>query len=476
MAATLLKQIVRPPQDLTSGSILRNVVILSLPVALTQSFTVLFRFVDTMFIGWLPYSREALAAVGPAGSVMFFIITMLIGLTIGTTAMVARFVGERNPDQAAVTVFNSFVVCLVLSLVLAVAGILFSRPILYWIGSRGRVLQLGVDYLEVLMVASVAMIVLFLIASILQGAGDGITPMLLLGGANLVNLVLDPIFIYDWGLGLGVRGAALATVIARGLFCVVGVFVLRRGLSRVHVEPRHFRFNLSAMRELLSIGIPSALQMMLRAASILLVFKIVSHFGDTATAALRTGQMTIMLALMPGFGVGRASGALAGQNLGARQPDRAIRSVWTSVGLYSVFMAVCTAAGVFFPRCFISLFTDDPGVIATGAEYLRFAASVYLFVGLAIVLSKSMEGAGYTVVPMLVTAGAVGLMVLLAWCLPSLLGIGITGVWLAMVIAYILHAAAALVVFRLGHWKHKRITIDYSRAAVPAQESPASPE
>jgi putative MATE family efflux protein len=496
MPPPLLRQIIRPPDDLTKGSIPRNVVILSLPIALTQSFTVVFRFVDTVFVGRLAYSRDALAAVGAAGQVMFFIITMLIGLTIGTTAMVARFVGEKEPDKAAITVFNSFVICLVLSITLAVIGVLFSRPILVWLEARGHVLQLGIEYLEVLMVASVAMIMLFLIGSILQGAGDAITPMWLFGGANLLNLVLDPFFIYDWfeipsfslwvlhtpavhftGLDMGVRGAALATVIGRGLFCVIGVFVLRRGLSRVHVKPKHFRIDLSTMRQLLFIGVPSALQMMIRAASGVLLFKIVGRqFGPTAMAALRTGQTTIMLALMPGFGIGRAAGALAGQNLGAKKPDRAIRSVWTSVAIYSSFMALCSVAGLLFPRFFMRLFTNDAAVIATGAEYLRFASSVYLFTSLAIVLGKSMEGAGYTLVPMLLTAGVLGFMVLLAWQLPSLLGIGIRGVWIAMVIAYTLHAAGALIVFRLGHWKARKIEIDYREVAIPPQESVAAPE
>jgi len=228
---------------------------------------------------------------------------------------------------------------------------------------------------------------------------------------------------------------------------------------------------------LLFIGVPSALQMMIRAASGVLLFKIVSEqFGATAMAALRTGQTTIMLALMPGFGIGRASGTLVGQNLGAGKPDRAVRSVWTSVTIYSLFMAICSVVGVLLPRFFMRLFTDDVDVIATGAEYLRFAASVYLFLGLAIVLSKSMEGAGYTLVPMLLTAGAVGLMLLLAWKLPSALGIGIRGVWVAMVIAYTLHAAGAYVVFRLGKWKAKKIEIDYREVAIPPQESVAAPE
>ncbi len=478
MASRLLGQIIRPPEDLTKGNILRNVVILSLPVALTQSFTVLFQFVDTIFIGHLPYSRDALAAVGAAGQVMFFIVTMLIGLTIGTTAMVARFVGEKEPDKAAVTVFNSFILCLALSLVLALVGILFSRPILWTLGAREDVLRLGVEYLEVLMVASVAMVMLFLIGSILQGAGDGITPMWLFGGANLVNLVLDPIFIYDWGLGLGVRGAALATVIGRGTFCLIGVFVLRRGLSRVHVQPKHFEIDLGAIWQLIVIGVPSALQMMIRSASGLVLFRIIAvSFGSTAMAAFHIGSRTVMLALMPGFGIGRASGALVGQNLGAGKPERAVRSVWTSVTIYGVFMAACTVVGVIFPRFFIRLFTSDPAVISTGAVYLRYAASVYLFVSITIVLSKSMEGAGYTFVPMLLTLVALfGVLIPLALVLPKALGIGLHGVWIAMVVAYTLHAVGALVVFQLGRWKVKRIELDYRELAIPPQESVAAPE
>ncbi|MBN1917083.1 MAG: MATE family efflux transporter [Verrucomicrobia bacterium] len=495
--AALLRQIIRPPEDLTKGSILRNVIILSAPVALTQSLTVLFQFVDTVFVGWLPNSASALAAIGFGGQVMFFTSTLLLGLTIGTTAMVARFVGERKPDEAAVTVFNAFVICFVISVVFAAVGIWLSESILWGLGARDEVLKLGTEYLGVLMIAGVAMVLLFQIGSILQGAGDAITPFWLFGGANLVNLVLDPFFIYGsfsipslnlglvhtpavplMGLDLGVRGAALATVIGRGTFCVIGVLVLRRGLSRVHVQPRHFRMDLKTIWQLLAIGIPSALQMMIRSASALALVGIVGHsFGKTAVAALTTGGRTVMLALMPGFGVGRAAGTLAGQNLGAGEPQRAVRSAWASVVIYSVFMAVCTLAGLLFPHFFMRMFTPDQAVINTGAVYLRYAAAVYLFAGLAIVLSKSMEGTGYTLIPMLLTfAVLIGAMLPLALILPGALGLGLHGVWMAMAFSNILLAVGTLFFFQLGAWQRRRISIGYPEAVIPAQESLIAPE
>jgi Na+-driven multidrug efflux pump len=184
-----------------------------------------------------------------------------------------------------------------------------------------------------------------------------------------------------------------------------------------------------------------------------------------------------MLALMPGFGLGRASGALAGQNLGARKPERAVRSVWTSAAIYSAFMAACTVVSVAFPRFFIRLFTSDPGVISAGALYLRYVASVYLLIGLTIVLSKSMEGTGYTLVPMLLTMGAlVCVMIPLALLLPKVLGIGIHGIWTAMVVAYSLHSVGAYLVFRLGEWKTTKIEVDYRDVAIPPQEPAAGPE
>jgi putative MATE family efflux protein len=497
MAPRLLRQIIRPPEDLTQGSILRNVIILSLPVALTQSFTVLFQFVDRMFVGRLPYSADALASVGFAGQVMFFTSTLLLGLTIGTTAMVARFVGERKPDEAAVTVVNAFVICLVVSVIFAAVGIWLSESILSGLGAEGQVLKLGTEYLRVLMIAGIAMVLLFQIGSILQGAGDAITPFWLFGGANLVNLILDPFFIYGsfsipslnlglvhapalplMGLDLGVRGAALATVIGRGSFCVIGVVVLRRGLSRVHIQPRHFRMDLKAVWQLVTIGVPSALQMMIRSASSLALVGIVGHgFGKTAVAALTTGGSTVMLALMPGFGIGRAAGTLAGQNLGAGQPQRAVRSAWAAVSIYSVFMAICTFAGLLFPHFFMRLFTQDQAVINIGVTYLRYAAAVYLFAGVAIVLSKSMEGTGYTLIPMLLTGCVlIGAMVPLAFVLPGLLGIGVQGVWMAMAASNVLLAAGTFFFFKLGAWQRRRITIGYRDAAIAAQESLASPE
>jgi len=497
MPRPLLRQIIRPPDDLTKGSILRNVVILSLPIALTQSLTVLFQFVDTAFVGHLAYSADALASVGFAGQVMFFTSTLLLGLTIGTTAMVARFIGERKPDEAAVTVFNAFVICLVVSVIFAAVGIWLSESILSGLGAEGQVLKLGTEYLRVLMIAGIAMVLLFQIGSILQGAGDAITPFWLFGGANLINLILDPFFIYGsfsipsinlWlvqtpavplmGLDLGVRGAALATVIGRGSFCVVGVFVLRRGLSRVHVQPRHFRMDLKAIWQLLAIGVPSALQMMIRSASALCLVYIVGHgFGKTAVAGLTAGGRTVMLALMPGFGIGRAAGTLAGQNLGARRPERAVRSAWAAVTIYSVFMAVCTLAGLLFPRFFMRLFTPDQAVIDTGAIYLRYAAAVYLFAGVGIVLSKSMEGTGYTLIPMLLTLFVlIGVMVPLAFVLPGLLGVGVQGVWMAMASSNVLLAAGTLFFFQLGAWQRKQIKMDYAKLAVVSHESVSTPE
>jgi Na+-driven multidrug efflux pump len=184
-----------------------------------------------------------------------------------------------------------------------------------------------------------------------------------------------------------------------------------------------------------------------------------------------------MLALMPGFGIGRAAGTLAGQNLGAGEPRRAVRSAWAAVAIYSVFMAACTIAGLFFPHFFMRMFTPDQAVIDTGAVYLRYAAAVYLFAGFAIVLSKSMEGTGYTLIPMLLTfVVLLGVMVPLAMTLPDLLGIGLQGVWMAMATSNVLLAVGTFIVFRLGVWQRKQISIGHRKAAIPTQESIIAPE
>jgi len=232
------------------------------------------------------------------------------------------------------------------------------------------------------------------------------------------------------------------------------------------------------MWQLIAIGGPSAFQMMIRSLSGLVLIMIVGKgFGATAVAALGIGGRTVMLALMPGFGIGRASGALAGQNLGARKPDRAVVTIWTSVAIYGVFMGVGMGLGLGFPRTFMRIFTPNQEVIAMGAVYLRYAASVYLLIGLAIVLSKSMEGTGYTLVPMGLTAVTLfGITIPLALILPQTFGTGIQGIWAAFVVGNVFHAVGAFVVFRLGKWKKKRIVLDYREVAIPPQESVAAPE
>ncbi len=447
------------PSDLTSGSVLRNVFVLSFPIVLTQFFQTAFNIVDTIFVGRL--GSTALAAVGISGQILFLIITIIMGLAIGTSAMVARFVGAGDNDSAANVVVQSTFIGFFSSAFLAIIGIAYSKELLQLVGAKGEVLIEGMKYLQIILIAGIVMFLLFLLASILQGSGAAYTSLWILAISTVTNIILDPLMIYGIGFfpRMEVKGAALATVISRGLGVLIGIFVLMRGKSRIHVKSTHLKIDTGTMRQIVQIGVPSSIQMTVRSFVGVIIMRIVlSTYGKFIYAGYYVGMRVLMVALMPGFGIGRASGTLVGQNLGAEKPERSYQSAWTATMMYVVIMLFFSLAAFSFPSLLIKIFNTERLVVQAGANYLRIVSLSYIFVAVSIVLSKSMQGAGYTMVPMVITSiTLIVIQIPLALWLPYILKIGVQGIWWAIVISYITQCILMTFWFQKGNWKLKKI-------------------
>jgi putative MATE family efflux protein len=410
-------------------------------------------------------------------SVIMLLITVFMGINISTGALVARAVGARDADRACRVADQSLALTFIFSIVVGALGYVASPAVLRWLGARDEVVLLGTGYLQVTFAGLFFMCAAFVLSGVLHGAGDAMTPFYLGVLSTVFNLALNPIFIFGW-LGLpamGVSGAALATVIARIISLAYGMRMLLGGRLPVRLSVRGMRPDPGVMWRILSIGVPSSVQMVLRTLMDLALMSIVASFGTKTVAAYTIGMRIRMIGLFPSFSFGQSSAAMVGQNLGAGRPDRARRSAWTAVLMALAVSAASAAAFAVFARPIVAAFDTSPAVVEAGAYMLRVTAVGLATAAVGIVLSRSLAGAGDTISPLIVT-----LLVLWGFQIPAagyLSGVGaiwgirlpfarlfepvclhgVGGVWYAITIASVFHALVLMPWFSLGRWQRKRL-------------------
>jgi putative MATE family efflux protein len=445
-------------RDLTSGPILSTVLRLAWPMVVGNVLQNAFNVVDMIFVGRL--GPEAIAAVALCGLLMQISWTLLVGVSIGTTAMVSRFYGAGDTGLAGVTAMQSLSLGLLASALLVVFVNLAGRGALVALGASGGVVELGTGYLRIVFNGSFTLILFFLSSAIMRGTGDALSPMLIMAAATAVNVTLDPVLIF--GLGpfpeMGVRGAAVATVIAQGLGTGAGLLVLSTGRTRLHLPWRRYRLDFDIIRRMLRLSGPGTVQGAVRSLGNLLLMRIVTSFGVLVVAAYGIGLRLDLIIMMPGWALGAAAAALVGQNLGAGSPARAERSAWAATALYVGLLAVIGTFLFLVSGPVIQVFNSTPEIVTLGSSYLRVRVAGYVFLALGLVLANALNGAGDTIPPMVILAASlVGVQVPLAWVLPRLLGGRPLGIWLAITAAFVLQGTAMAGWFLRGRWKHKRI-------------------
>ncbi|MFH1783644.1 MAG: MATE family efflux transporter [bacterium] len=445
-------------KDLTQGSVLKNVWVLALPMMFSGIIQTAFNIVDMFWVGRL--GSEAIAAVAMSGAVIMIVVIFVMGLGRGTSAMVARFIGAKQVEEANRVAMQSIFLALVISFLLAIVGYLITPFLFNLLAAGPGVISLGTGYMRIIFLGGISMVFLFLISSIFQGAGDAVTPMKLIIIAALLNAVLDPLLIFGISFfpKMGVSGAALATVCSQGFGALIGIYLLAKGRSLIHVNMRMLKFDFSMIRRVLIIGIPASLQMGLRSFMAVVLMGIVARYGTYAVAAYGIGVRLQMMVLMPGFSLGNAAGTLVGQNLGAGKPERAEKSGWSATGIYMIIMLIVGVLSFIFAAPIIKIFSKELQVIAIGEEFLKITAVMYVFTAMGLVLSRALMGAGDTVSPVFLNLFALwGLQVPLAIMIPRITGAGVTGVFWAIVIASVINGITTAVWFKIGRWKHKRI-------------------
>jgi putative MATE family efflux protein len=454
---TLTKQAVKgTEQDYTEGSLGRAVFLLSVPMILEMLMESVFGILDVYFVGRL--GADAVAAVGVTESFLTVVFALAIGMSMSTTALVARRIGEKDPEEAARTAVQAILVGVLVSAPIAVAGVVWPRELLALMGAPPSVVETGWTYTAWMLGGNTSILLLFLINAIFRGAGDATVAMRSLWLANIVNIVLDPCLIF--GLGpfpeLGIVGAAIGTTVGRTVGVAYQFYALGCGRGRIQVRARHVRFEPDVALRLVRVSVGGILQLLIATASWMGLVRILTPYGAAALAGYTIALRIIIVAILPSWGMTNAVATLVGQNLGAGKPDRAEKSVWIT-GLYNMgFLLLVTVVFIVWPEALIGVFTSDKDVLAMGAQCLRVVSYGYVFYAWGMVMMQAFNGAGDTATPTWINLACYWLFQIpLAIVLARVLEMGPLGVFLAITIAESVLAVVGILVFRRGRWKQQ---------------------
>ncbi len=444
-------------RDYTRGSLNRAVALLAIPMVLEMAGESAFAVADAFFVARL--GGEALAAVGLTESVLEIIYAIAIGLSMSTTAMVARRFGEKNERAAARTAVQAIAVGIATSIILGAAGVIWAPQLLRIMGATPETVEIGTTYTRVMYGTMGVIVLLHLNNAIYRGAGDAAMAMRSVWLANGINIVLDPLLIF--GLGpfpeLGLTGAAVATTIGRGTGVAYQFWGLSRG-RRLRVRGSDVRLDLRIVRSLLRISGGGVGQLLVSQASYIGLIRILASFGTAVLAGYVVAIRVVIFVIMPAWGLSNAAATLVGQNLGARKPKRAERAVYVTGAWNMLFMTVITVLFVTFASQIIAPFVADPESHAAGTSALRIISYGYVFYAWGMVMLQAFNGAGDTATPTKLNFVIFWLFQLpLAWMLARTLGLGPVGVYWAIAIAYSLSAVIGILLFRRGRWKEKEV-------------------
>jgi MATE family, multidrug efflux pump len=445
-------------QDYTAGNLNRAIILLAIPMVLEMVLESLFAVVDVFWVGRL--GADAVATVGLTESLLMLVFAIGLGLSLSTTAMVARRIGEKDPKAAAVAGVQAIALGIAVSLLVGIPSFIYAPNLLHLMGASPQIIQTGSGYARIALGGCGAIVLLFLNNAIFRGAGDAAIAMRLLWVSNIINLILDPCLIF--GVGpfhkFGVTGAALATFTGRSIGVLYQFYRLLRGSERIRILREQIRLDFSVLFRLLRVSLTGIMQFAIAHTSWIGLVRIVSVFGSAALAGYTIAIRIVIFVILPSWGLSNAAATLVGQNLGAKQPERAEKSVWRT-GLYNmIFLGLVGVFFIAFAEPVIRLFTQDPAVVPLAVAALRIFSYGNIGYAYAMVMLQAFNGAGDTVTPTIVNFFAFWtLEIPLAYFLALHTRMQARGVYWSVVVAEASMAAVSIILFKRGYWKRQKI-------------------
>jgi len=415
-----------------------------------------FSLVDLFFVGRL--GHVAVAALSISGVIISIIAMMAIGISSGTTALVAHFTGKKDYRSADNVLFQTVIMSVICSLIMLLVGLFGTGGLLRLFGATPEIIPDAYGYLKISFVWSIFIFLFIGFTQGLRGSGDAIVPLKVLALVNLINIFLDPMFIFGVGFfpRMGVSGSAVATVISQGIgvFILLGHFIF--GHSSLHFERNIFKVNFRVIGRMVKIGFFASLEVLLRQTSLLLLVNLVASYGTAALAAFGIALRLRMVIMMLGFGMGIASSVLIGQNLGAGQPERAMQSGKDTLKYYELIVIPAAALFFIFSPQIIGVFNDYPEVVRIGTNLLRFIAVTLPFLASTLIFGRGLSGAGDTIAPAVMTGiTQLGLRIPVAYLMALAVGLGTNGIWLGINASDVVQGVAMFWYFRKGYWQKR---------------------
>jgi putative MATE family efflux protein len=450
-----LKDAVRGSEaDYTQIKIGRAIFLLAVPMILELIMESTFAVVDIYFVGSL--GASAVATVGLTETYLFLLYSIAMGLATGVTAIVARRIGEKDKEKASVTATQAIFIAILASIPFMIAGIFFSKDLLALMGGDAWTIEYGYKYTQWMLGGNVVIVLLFVINAIFRGAGDAAIAMRVLWIGNGINIILDPVLIF--GLGpfpeMGIEGAAVATNIGRGVAVLIQFWVLFKGGKHIKALRSHLHFNREVILKIIRTSLGGIGQMIVAMTSWIFIMRIISEFGSQAVAGATIAIRIMMFTMMPAWGMSNAAATLVGQNLGAKQPDRAERSVWIT-GFWNMIFLIAVAVVYFLSsESLVGIFTSDKEVIAVGGMWLKIVSYSYFIYGWWMVSVQAFNGAGDTVTPTKINLVFFWLIQIpLSYFMSKILGMDVPGVFWAIFISETAVGLFTLWLFKKGSWK-----------------------
>ncbi|MCX2678620.1 MATE family efflux transporter [Galbibacter sp. EGI 63066] len=440
--------------DYTKIDIKEAIFLLAVPMILELIMESTFAVVDIYFVGKL--GPSAVATVGLTETYMFLLYSIAMGLAMAVTAIIARRIGEKNQEDAAKSAVQSLILALLVSLPFSIAGIFFSKELLLLMGGDPWVVDEGYRYTQWLLGGNMVIVFLFVINAIFRGAGDAAIAMRVLWIANGINIVLDPLLIFGWGFipALGIEGAAIATTIGRGIGVMTQLWILFKGGKQIRVLREQLQVDVKIMVNIIKTSLGGIGQMIIAMTSWIFLMRILADIGSEAVAGSTIALRIMMFTLMPAWGLSNAAATLVGQNLGAGSPERAEQSVW-KIGWYNmVFLVLVSVVYFFFNTRLMQIFSDDPKVIAIGAEWIKILSYCYFVYGWWMVTVQAFNGAGDTRTPTKINLVFFWLIQIpLSYLLAIYFGWEHSGVFWAVFVSETAVGLFTLWLFTRGKWK-----------------------
>jgi putative MATE family efflux protein len=442
----------------TSGSINRAIVLLAVPMVLELVMESVFVCASLFFVSKL--GAAAVSIVGSTESVISFTYSVSIGLSIAASTLIARRVGEQNIKDASMTagqVINISVIC---GILISIICFIWSDEILRVVGLTPAMIKQGSLYAKVMFASCGFILTRIALNGIFRGAGYAAIAMRTLWLSNALNILLCPLLIFGWGPipSYGLLGVGIATAVARFIGVCYQAFHLIKGTSIIQIGKQQLALHREIFQKVIKLAFGGMLQYLIPASSWLFMIKIVSHFGGNALAGYIIAQRVASIVTTPAWGIGNAAGILTGQNLGAKQPERAEKSVWRAGIINMIFLITVAVGWIFMAHPVVSIFSDVPEVIDHSTTYIHIISIAYVLLGYTMVISRALNAAGKVmIVTLLYILMFYVIQIPLSYTFGVVLGFGPKGIFAAILISEIVLAFGCITIFRTGKWKLAKV-------------------